>query len=211
MAIGTRRLYEPIDVKKALEASGLFDHVEQPNANNWPINAYDENNTLIVQFKWVSSNHRVLFYYNNGSSDTSGWCNGTNFLVAYWTVNGIMIKYNTDASPRALIITKDNNGEYTFIGTPSGDPNDIMAIRRSYTGTVSTSTSQHFTALDDNQTALVPFIVKINSGESKSYTPNAFWIPNSENRNIGWCAMALEGYQYVTNGYYALKDVSVTA
>lgn len=205
MAIGVRRLATPADVKEAMEASGLFARVEQPTANNWPVDCYDENDTLIVEFKWYSSAHRIYFYYNNGSSATSNVTYYSSFDVAYYTPHGIMLKCTKNNASSAVIITKDNNGEITLIYTPSTD-DEYVAIRRSYSGTL---TSQVYTPISSSQTALVPFVTLINDGDGRSFTPGAFWIPISENYNLGFCAITINGIQYVTNGHWALKDAEI--
>lgn len=209
MAIGVRRLAQPIDVKEALEASGLFARVEQPTANNWPVDCYDENDTLIVEFKWYSSAHRIYFYYNNGSSATSNVTYYSSFDVAYYTPHGIMLKCSGGGSnpvTYAVILTKDNNGEITFIYNPSSSDEQYVAIRRSYSGSL---TAQSYTAVTSSQTALVPFVNLINDGDGRSFTPAAFWIPISENYNLGFCAITINGIQYITNGHYALKDAEI--
>lgn len=212
MAIGVARVNSsPNDLKSALVASGFFARVEQSTANNWPVDCYDENDNLVVRFRWYSSRHKVEFQYNNGSSNTGNVTQYASFDVLYYTAHGIMLKSTgAESSPHiyAVIITKDNNDQYTCVFSNSAADNVYASIRRSYTGSI---TAQTFTAVASSQTALVPFITLINDGEGRSYTPNAFWIPNSENYNIGWCAITVDGYQYITNGYYALKDVSITA
>lgn len=203
MAIGVRRTATPTDLKEAMEASGLFATVEQPTANNWPINCYDENDNLIVMFRWYSSAHRIYFYY--GSGDTSNVTHYSSFDVAYYTPHGIMLKCTKNNASSAVIITKDNNGEFTFIYTPS-TADEYVAIRRSYSGTL---TSQVYTPISSSQTALVPFVTLINDGDGRSFTPAAFWIPISENYNLGFCAITINGIQYITNGHYALKDAEI--
>lgn len=205
MAIGVRRLSEPIDLKEALIASGLFDRVEQPTANNWPVDCYDENDKLIVEFKWYSNAHRIYFYYKDGEISTSVSAAYSTFDVAYYTPHGIMLKCTKSNASSAVIITKDNNGEITFIYTPSTD-DEYVAIRRSYSGTL---TSQVYTPISSRQTALVPFVTLINDGDGRSFTPGAFWIPMSENYNTGFCAITINGIQYVTNGHWALKDAEI--
>lgn len=211
MAIGVVRVNSgPNDLKSALVASGFFSRVEQPTNNNWPVDCYDEDDNLVVRFRWQNG-HRIEFQYNNGSSNTGDTTKYASFDVLYYTAHGIMLKTTgSGSSPHiyAVIITKDNNDQYTFIFQNSAADNVYVSIRRSYTGSIS---AQTFTAVQSNQTALVPFVTLINDGNGRSYTPHAFWIPNSENYNIGWCAITVDGYQYITNGYYALKDVSITA
>lgn len=206
MAIGVRRLLTSSDVKEAMEASGLFARVEQPNANNWPINCYDENDTLLVDFRWADYKHRIFYYYNNSSTtNTSDVTAYDTFDVAYYTPHGVMMKCTKGNTSSTAILTKDNNGRITFIYTPN-TADEYVAIRRSYSGN---RPSQVYTAMASSQTVLVPFATLINEGDGKSFTPGAFWIPMSENYNTGFCAITVNGIQYVTNGHWALKDAEI--
>lgn len=208
MAIQVIRLNSsPVNVAAALEASGLFARVQQ-SGSIWPVECYDENNVnvLTVRFQNSGYKYRFIFYYSNGGSNTELVTCYNSFDVAYCTPHGIMIKCTKDSTPCALIFTKDNNDILTCIFSKTTSPDEYVAIRRSYSGSL---TSQTYTAIAGSQTALVPFVTLINDGDGRSFTPGAFWIPISENYNLGFCAITINGIQYVTNGHYALKDAEI--
>ena len=114
----------------------------------------------------------------------------------------------------ALIITKDNNNKVVCVFTLIFNGSTLESYSTTPTATrfdspdASYITYAHTTM---SQTLLVPFVVNVPIGATKSYTPNAYWIPASENKNVGWCAIVIDGVQYMTNGFWALKDVDLTA
>lgn len=208
MAIGVRRIDNDLTaLSEVLDACGVFDRVELVEtglvSSPLMINCYDEDNNKVLNIPGA----RFNFYYDNGSATTSTSYTYYNSIdVAYCTAKGVMFKCPGNNHTYAVILTKDNNGQPMIVFSPDENDNKYMAVRYSYSGTLLAST---YNEVSGNQTCLVPFVTLINDGDARSYAPDAFWIPISENYNIGWAAVTIEGVQYVTNGHYALKDTEV--
>lgn len=138
---------------------------------------------------------------------------GTNATV-------ISARYSNASYPaatyaRILIVTKNNRGVTTIIskyGAPS-DGSYIYQNIKCYALDDSVSETPRsdltFTQVQSNQAQLIPFTSCAGSGVL-SYTPNVFYITarNAPVADTGevWFEVKFNGYNYLTNGYFAIKD-----
>lgn len=219
MAIDTYSINNSFEaLKTALEASDLFTTVSIVDDE---VCCYDgEDLVFKVFYRNDSYPYHMACYYNNGNSNSSAYSvsnhtNLTNMVSAYVTPHGIMIRGNWGSGKEvALIITKDNNDRVVCVFTLAWSGNTLESYSTTPTATRFDSPNANwitYTHTNMSQTLLVPFVVNVPIGATKSYTPNAYWIPASENKSIGWCAIVIDGVQYMTNGFWALKDVDLTA
>jgi hypothetical protein len=124
---------------------------------------------------------------------------------------------NRSTPSGGLIITRGNDGKTVIIGNTNynarGNTGGTTQVYR-YTkvnmfkwGDVTSSNVQlTFTAQRTNQTQLVPFTTYCNA-QTTSYTPDAFWMPFGEFYEVNTGKfLGPDGVEYVTNGYWAIRD-----
>lgn len=154
--------------------------------------------------------------------------------MAFSCSNGVMLTFHTsDGWTTAgytayMFITKNNHDDITFVCTPSPSYIYIPAQRGCVTsfiplawtddGTICnpTSTQWNFMGFQineavpglHNQSALVPFPTYAKPGVI-SYTPNAGFFLISPSYTVGEGVIQYDGHNYLTNGYWAIKDEAV--
>lgn len=130
------------------------------------------------------------------------------WLYACMSANGAYLIANTVfGSTACMIITKTNNGKTAFI-TSDEQATSVCRknIKRVAWGDTTPDTTHEFTAYTENQTQLVSFTTDAAFGDV-SYTPNAFYIPIGQYYNLNGAVLTIDGVNYLTNGYWAIKDV----
>lgn len=146
------------------------------------------------------------------SSATAWLCNGGVYLRLEWSDTILHI-----------LITKTNNGVTAVIanvvnGTSSDSSSISTRVAALSTHITSiargddTDTNKTITFQPDsqNQTELVPFTTYSTYG-SVSYTPYAFFCRTGQYYGLDSGVISYNGVNYVTNGYWALKDLEVTS
>lgn len=133
---------------------------------------------------------------------------------AYKCKNGIAFSITsaTNAFSWAFVITKDNEGNTTIIGTKNLD----RAIYGSSTGTIKNNIlyvinpkvkniqplqQAYMTLSELDKISMCPFVVNC---EGSTYTPNVFYVPFFNSSST--CTIDIHGVKYMTNGAWCIKD-----
>jgi hypothetical protein len=120
--------------------------------------------------------------------------------------NGALIRCGASSTQSDFIITKTNNNKTAFVYFQG---NVTQLTRNNFRvvawGDTTPDTTRSYTATEANQTQFVPFCTDAALGDV-SYTPNAFYIPVGQHFNMGIGKLTMDGVDYLTNGYWAIKD-----
>lgn len=127
--------------------------------------------------------------------------------------------YGSSTYSKVLIVTKNNRGITTMISKygNSGQGGLIYQGIKCYAmddDVFSCPRSDiSFAQIESNQCQLIPFTTSPGPGVL-SYTPNVFYM-TSRNGPVSdagenWFEVTFEGYKYLTNGYFAIKDDPAT-
>lgn len=190
----------------------------QPSDTNWDL-YYDSDNNLVFQFYAASNDVGIecafyitqseYYHCRHNPSYSYGGQSGTVSKIISCD-GGILIL----ADGIGLIITKSNQGKTCVIGScnyqtgNSGQQYKYQYVYSTTYGDVSL-VPLHFSPQWYTQVQLIPFITNNGYGNI-SYTKNAFWIPFGEfyQYTSGYKFVGPDDYEYVTNGYWAIRDKS---
>ena len=160
-----------------------------------------DGNTLLTK----GSNSLTAYKSASASAGIASHTGMQTVAEAYKCANGALLVFSNNTYTAYVLITKTNNGATAIIlnqpaNSLSGFTSGISSVAW---GDVMPNNAYAFTALTANQTQLVPFCTDAALG-TVSYTPNAFYIPVGQYRAFG--VLTLDGVNYLTNGYWAIKD-----
>lgn len=152
--------------------------------------------TIVLNAYKSASNVFTISRAGVGACDYCAVCANGAFIV--W-------RQATAGNPmqQALLITKTNNGKTALAF--SGAASYIANVYCVAWGDAMPNNVRGFTAVNANQTQLVPFCTDAALGDV-SYTPNAFYMPMGQYFTAGFGALTIDGVAYMTNGYWAIKD-----
>lgn len=129
---------------------------------------------------------------------------------AYKCANGIAFSSNINSHPDyfSVVVTKNNNGETTVVSAQTFEQSTITTAPTTGVSALSLSCvaplkTFSFTRADYNLTTLVPFPCS-NALGNPTYTPNAFYMPHSQNTAVG--QLVINGVSYLSNGYWCIED-----
>lgn len=202
-----------------------FASVTIDSENDDAVSCYDADGNLVLTFTPSGVGFFVTAYRSDGSSavteygaaDSSSKNASCSINYVYQCTNGIMMHlYNTGSNTYTrngeFIITKNNHDETVIINAYSGGTNSTWsgAVTTSVKATawtdVSPASTLTFHASAGNQTQLVPFCTDAAFNQT-SYTPNAFYMPKGQHYSMGYGKIEIDGVAYLSNGYWAIKDV----
>lgn len=206
-------------LKTFLEETGFFGSVRVDSIDVSYLNLYDDADNLLCK---LSPTTCMLYWDNNATNhldvtlaNSSG--NG-GVTYAYYCPNGIMLACHQNQNYNSYImITRTNNDKLAFIvsytgsNQSSGDHvKNFFPIAWGDDGTLahpSTSVYNQYSIIPNqrNQTQITPFVTYSEEG-TLSYTPNAGWFSASQNYNTGDGKITLDDGEYISNGYWAIKD-----
>ena len=162
-----------------------------------------------VRLEWDGSNVKIyksatVFDTKSADTATAGTytiskCNG-----------GIMVIAGSESShDMSFIITKTNNDvTAVIVGSASNHVNALTnSICAAAWGDAEDATkTRTFYPSAENQTQFVSFTTYAKP-DTISYTPNAFYMPVGEYYDWSYGKFTAGGDTYITNGYWAIKDV----
>ena len=128
---------------------------------------------------------------------------------AYQCANGIAFSPTiSTGDPFTIAITKNNNGETAVISAQQFGASTLINMVSQSLSAISLSCvaplkTFSFNRTDYNLTTLVPFPCS-NALGNPTYTPNAFYMPHSQNTAVG--KLVINGAEYLSNGYWCIKD-----
>lgn len=182
-----------------------FDSVEYDTETTTTITCIKDGYTAFTITK-PGLSYTFTAYKSATLSESSGNVS-TQLTHACSCANGVFLLFGTTAG---LIITKTNQDETAVIFSSANNLAWRTAgIRRVAWGDSQISNTLGFTALVTNQAQLIPFTTNCEYGGS-SYTPAAFWLPESDARYDIPVKCIINGKQYLSNGYWAILDGEVT-
>lgn len=158
-----------------------------------------DGNTLLTK----GSNSLTAYKSASASAGISPHAGMQTVTEAYNCANGALLVFSNGTYTAHVLITKTNNGATAIVFSQPTIPGFTNGISSVAWGDILPNNAYAFTALTANQTQLVPFCTDAALG-TVSYTPNAFYIPVGQYRAFG--VMTLDGVNYLTNGYWAIKD-----
>lgn len=194
------------------------------------VKCYDDDGNLLatitlpaIRLYWEDCTNPLAITFSNMSS--------TAIKTAYACANGIIIAMHTTDTWTSgytayTLITKNNNDDIVFVSSFAPDnlsKTNRQCVKKFFPvawtddGTIANPDTGVYNAVSFaiestdgywNQSALVPFPTYAKSGEI-SYTPNAGFFLVSPNYAIGEGAVQFNGYRYLTNGFWAIKDEAV--
>ena len=174
----------------------------------------DANNNTLLSLNYSSA----TIYKNESGYDDKSLNFSSDIRATYICVKcggGILIFPDPD-SPAAhsnkggIIITKTNNGKVAVIA--GGDNASLAAscsngvVSAAWGDDASATKTITYTPASQNQTQLVPFSTYAPAN-SVSYTTNAFFLLTTQYSSIVYGEVENNGAKYITNGYWAIKDV----
>lgn len=111
-----------------------------------------------------------------------------------------------------VIITKTNNNKTAVVCSCNYQTgNSGQEYKYTYIAPViygGTGYNFTYSPISSKQTQLVPFNIKMDEYDQIYYTPNACYMPVSELYSYisGYKFTAPDGYEWITNGYWAIRD-----
>lgn len=173
--------------------------------NGTSLDGYD-----VTAYNHLGTGAQAVYWY--------GTSNYGHMYYGYKAANGALIPINpsntsTVEISRSILITKNQNGETVFVYSYSTSSQSVGDIHLTDVCAVtwndaSPLTRFAFSTNTKNQTLFVPFPTVADSGEI-SYTPNAGYFAAGQNYSMGMGSIIMDGYVYLTNGYWAIKDEAV--
>lgn len=146
--------------------------------------------------------------YKSAANNTAMYSSAPqSWTYACMSANGAYLVGTTIfGSVACMIIAKTNNGKTAIITSDESTANVCRSnIKRVAWGDTIPDTTHAFNVYTENQTQLVPFCTDAALGTA-SYTPDAFYMPVCQNPSMGIGKLTLDGTDYLTNGYWAIKD-----
>lgn len=171
--------------------------------NNTLTCADGEGNTLLT----ISAISGVVTAYKSASiTVTLTSAIPAPFTYACTCANGAIIESVSGQNHGCMLITKTNNGA-TAIVFSAGTSGTVCrsGIKSVAWGDGQAENTRAFYTSTEEQTQIVPFLTDAAFG-AVSYTPNAFYIPVGQYYNAGIGVLTISGVNYLTNGYWAIKD-----
>ncbi len=127
----------------------------------------------------------------------------------YLCENGLFFTQSSQNAQGSLLITKNNYGKTVIISAANSsgrgcvDGNIALRVADGDEPPLDNIKSHAFSPGKDDYTVLIPFTTHAEFG-AISYTPNAFYMPIAQYRDVG--LLMIEGKTYITNGYWAVLD-----
>lgn len=195
------------------------------------VKCYDDENLLAE----ISMPAVKLYWKDCVSPLSITWSNMTSsaMKMAFSCSNGVMLTFHTSDTwttgyTTYMFITKNNHDDITFVCTPipanltpvqgRGCVTSFIPLAWTDDGTICNPTSSKWNFMGfqinenvpglHNQSALVPFPTYAKPGVI-SYTPNAGFFLISPSYTVGEGVIQYDGHNYLTNGYWAIKDEAV--
>lgn len=203
------------------------------------VKCYDDDGNLLAEIYVSGSTiHIPLYWKDSGDTSLhiqfSSMINNTSIKTAFSCANGVMIAchasdtWMSSGNTGYLLITKNNHDDITFVCTPVPSSIAPNATRDCVTkfiplawtddGTICNPTWSQWNFMGfqileavpglHNQSALIPFPTYAKPGVI-SYTPNAGFFLISPSYTVGEGVIQYDGHNYLTNGYWAIKDEAV--
>lgn len=178
----------------------------------------DDNIIFVIRYLSYPIGYELTAYCKNGGSFTSTCATSTSAKVgniqrAYLCNNGALIgiTHGGGAAYGAILIAKTNNNETAFVFTyaTSGNWGNLTSFSKSACAVAFSDDepipSFSFYSNNRSQTLLVPFFTNPEIGKV-SWTPNAGFLEAGQYYSMGYGTLTLDGVNYLTNGYWAIKD-----
>ena len=190
-----------------LESSGLFDSVER---NGSSITCKDADENTLLTFSSASQTMTITAYANASASKYVQYNYGSSsqqvtIEYGYACTNGVMLKFSGRNYNACVMITKTNNGEIVTVMSNSEITNPYTVVWCVAWGDVAPLANFTFTANERNQTVIAPFATCADIGDV-SYTDKAGYMPFGQYYNSGYGTLNIDGVEWLTNGYWAIKD-----
>lgn len=212
MAIIRTRLADRAALATWLQENAVPSFFGSVTYENNETQCYDDNGNLLLK---ISSVGGIYAYRAEGNSinfvpdheglgqypiDLISCDNGIIMEGGYWT---------TDTGKIPMLIAKTNNGVTAIIFSYQYDSKTVAYYKTikhvAFGDSETLATNTTFTPESGQQTTLVPFSTNAKIG-SISYTPDAFYMPISQNYNSGIGKFIMGGSIWITNGYWAIRD-----
>ena len=153
---------------------------------------------------WKSSS---VYYATDYTANTSGQTSSVSKVIS--CDGGVLIV----GDGIGVIITRTNNNGICIIlrdnynNSTTGQQYKYQGVRcYSWGDITSTDKPLTFTAQSFSQTQLIPFCTYCQYGTT-NYTPDAFWMIFGEFYSVtAGKFVGPDGYDYITNGYWAVRD-----
>lgn len=207
MAITKEFLNDDFDALTTfLSGSGMFGSVTHTDNI---ITCKDDNSNTVLTIDHSASSVVMTAYASTLVSQSIS-VSSTKPKYGYTCTNGLMFHMQTSNNYRQhFAITKTNLDKLAVVMTKTSTANSTEQACRSFyciaNGDVAPISSNEFTPTAKNQTQLVPFTTDSASGVI-SYTPNAAYLSVAQNYSMGFGTLTINGDEYLTNGYWVIKD-----
>lgn len=207
MAITKEFFNEDFDALTSfLSGSGMFGSVTHVSS---VITCKDSDNNTVFTIDHSASSTVMTVYASNSVSQSIS-PSGAKPRYGYSCTNGLIISMQTSNSYRQYIaVARTNLDKLALVMSSSGSALSIENAAKSFYcvsfGDVAPLSTNTFTPLSKNQTQIVSFTTDSASGVV-SYTPNAGYLSNAQYYNMGFGTLTINGDDYLTNGYWVIKD-----
>lgn len=162
-----------------------------------------------VMLEWDGSNVKIYKSATVFDTKTADTASAGTYTISKCN-GGIMVIAGSESShDMSFIITKTNNDvTAVIVGSYSNHATAMTSnIYAAAWGDAEDSTKKlTFTPVSQNQTQFVSFTTYAKP-DTISYTPNAFYMPVGEYYSLNYGKFTAGGETYITNGYWAIKDV----
>lgn len=194
-----------------LTASGLFDSVEHEART---VTCKDADENTLLSFAVASNTMTITAYASDSDNKAVQYPYGSTshqmlLTYGYACTNGVMLQFKGQNYEACCLIARTNNGDIVIIMSDSSS----VTQRKQFTdsiwcvawGDVAPFSNFTFTAHERNQTVIAPFATCSDIGDV-SYTDKAGYMPFGQYYNSGYGTLNIDGVEWLTNGYWAIKD-----
>ena len=207
MAITKEYLNDDFDALTSfLSDSGFFGSVTHSES---VITCKDSDNNTVLTIDHSASSTVMTVYASNLVSQSIS-ANGAKPKYGYSCTNGLIIHMQSSNNYRQFIaVAKTNLDKLAVVMSSTGTASSIENASKSFYcvsfGDVAPLATDTFTPREKNQTQIVPFTTN-NAANTVSYTPNAGYLAVAQYYNMGLGTLTINGDDYLTNGYWVIKD-----
>lgn len=193
------------DLTTFLSGSGFFGSVT--HAEDVITCKDSDNNTVMKIDHSVSSVATTVYADTSVSQSVSSTCKPE---YGCKCTNGILIYNKSSNSYRQFIlVTKTNSNKTAVVLTSQSNAQSSKNACETYycisIGDTTPLATDTFTSREKNQTQIVPFTTN-NAANTVSYTPNAGYLSVAQYYSMGLGTLTVNGDDYLTNGYWVIKD-----
>ena len=144
-------------------------------------------------------------YYNYGNTSYSYTTNSNHYYTILSCTNGLIVSEysstSTDYMGGCVVLSYNSDGTLIYSATPGGGQiSNCYVVRNDLPNTK----TNNFYRREANVTALMSLVSAAPVGDENVIAENAYCVPYYQYTGTG--VLTIEGNNYVTNGYYCIKD-----